>query len=57
MNNDGLSRQRCPNAESADSGVSLQHDCEHKSSSSKIQAAALRSLEFECKPNCLVFGV
>ena len=50
-NADESSRRNCTNAECADCGVSLQQDCEHKSPSPKIQAAALRSLEFESKPN------
>ena len=50
-NADGLSRRSCTNVECSDCGVSLQHGCEHKSPSPKIQAAALRSLEFESKPN------
>ena len=50
-NVDGLSRRSCTNAECADCGVALQHGCEHKSLSPKIQAAAVRSLEFESKPN------
>ena len=50
---DGLSRRNCrpTNAECTDCGVSLQHGCEHKSLSPKIQAAAVRSLKFESKPN------
>ena len=52
-NADGLSRRSCTNAECADCGVSLQHGCEYKSLSlpPKIQVVALRSLEFESKPN------
>ena len=50
-NADGLSRRSCINAECADCEVFLQHGCEHKSPSPKIQAVALRSLEFESKPN------
>ena len=50
-NADGLSRRSCTNAECADCGEALQHGCEHKSLSSKIQAAAVISLEFESKPN------
>ena len=50
-NADGLSRRSCTNAECADCGASLQHGCEHKSLSPKFQAAAVRSLEFESKPN------
>ena len=50
-NADGLSRRSCTNAKCADCGVALQHGCEHKSLSPKIQAAAVRSLEFESKPN------
>ena len=50
-NADGLSRRSCTNAECADCGVALQHGCEHKPLSPKIQAAAVRSLEFESKPN------
>ena len=50
-NADGLSRRSCTNAECADCGVALQHGCEHKSLSPKIQAAAVKSLEFESKPN------
>ena len=45
-NADGLSRQSFTSAECADCGVALQHGCEHKSLSPKIQAAAVRSLEF-----------
>ena len=50
-NADALSRRSCTNAECADCGVSLQRGCEHKSLSPKIQTAAVRSLEFEPKPN------
>ena len=46
-NADGLSRRSCTNAECSDCGISLQHSCEHKSLFTKIQAAALRNLEFE----------
>ena len=50
-NADELSRRNYTNAECADCGVALQHGCEHKSLSPKIQAAAVRNLEFESKPN------
>ena len=50
-NADGLSRRSCTNAKCADCGVTLQHGCGHQSLSSKIEAAAFRSLEFGSKPN------
>ena len=50
-NADGLSRRSSTNAECADCGVTLQHGCEHESFSPKLQAAAVRSLEFKSKLN------